>query len=718
MTIRLLFFVRNNLAKFSVLFLLFLSSNSYTQCAGTDTSVTICDVQHPSNQSINLFSLLGGGPTADGTWYDNSKPVGENVFNGIVNAQQLLNSGIYTYTYVQPSTSCTNNQATVTLKIGPYAGSPSPNISTCDDVESFNLFAAFDGTKLAPQQNGVWKNTSTGTVLSGNTINPKALGEGTYSYTYTIAAVDTCPAQSATVSITVFRKPKAGTPVPLVLCSTDAALNKNLNLNDWIVGEDSGGRWTDGSATGELTSAGDNRIDIENIYNSRGAGIYNFTYTVLSSSPICTDSRATVSIVIVEPLDFTGATLTVNSDICENQMTTATYSATLTRGPKAIPNGTYDVDYSINNGTTTRNITVRGTFTNGTFTFNVDRANLPAVGNYTFRITNISTIVNLGVCTNIIGTITDVLTIFPLPGINNGTLKIDPVCSGYNATVEISGNTNLANGNYRIVYSLSGDNVASNQPATFTAVNGVATFSIPGNLVTNAGTNTTFSIDNISNLTTGCFNTTTLSKVFTVNVSPDVSGITVSIANECLEGDTVVEMDGLGDLEEITIDYSLTGVNSASNETASVTVKDGKASYIIPATSLANTGTTTFTLNSLTVNSSSCGEAVVDNNTTSFTLDNCNVFIPDGFSPNGDTVNDTFKIPQIEFLYPNFSLEIYNRYGNLLFKGNKNKTEWNGRNSDYKIGIDGVAPNGVYFYILHFNKGNKKPIQGTLYLNR
>ena len=695
-----------------------MSSNSYSQCAGGDANLTICNVQDPANQIINLFSLLTGSPTTGGTWIDNSKPVGENVFNGVVNAQLLRNSGVYTYTYVQPPSSCTISQATVTLRIGPYTGSPSPNVSTCDDVESFNLFSAFDGTKLAPQQNGTWKNNATNAVLAGSTINPKALGEGTYTYTYTIAAVDTCPAQSATVSITVFRKPISGTPAPLILCSTDAALYKNLNLNDRLSGEDAGGRWTDVSGTNQITSTGDNRIDVENIYNTLGAGIYSFVYTVLSSNPICINSQSTVQVVIVEPLDFTGATLVVNSDICENQMTTATYSATLTRGPKAIPNGTYDVDYSINNGTTTRNFTVRGTFNNGVFVFNVDRANLPAVGNYTFRITNISTIVNLGVCTNIIGTITDVLTIFPLPGINSGTLKIDPVCSGYDATVEISGNTNLANGNYRIVYSLSGDNVASNQPATFTAVNGVATFSIPGNLVTNAGTNTTFSIDNITNLTTGCFNTATLSKVFTVNVSPDVSGITVSIANECLEGDTVVEMDGLGDLEEITIDYSLTGVNSASNETASITVNDGKASYIIPATSLVNTGTTTFTLNAVTVNSSSCGEAVVDNNTASFTLDNCNVFIPDGFSPNGDTVNDTFKIPQIEFLYPNFSLEIYNRYGNLLFKGNKNKTEWNGRNSDYKIGIDGVAPNGVYFYILHFNKGNKKPIQGTLYLNR
>ena len=103
-------------------------------------------------------------------------------------------------------------------------------------------------------------------------------------------------------------------------------------------------------------------------------------------------------------------------------------------------------------------------------------------------------------------------------------------------------------------------------------------------------------------------------------------------------------------------------------------------------------------------------------------LSNCEVtddfFIPDGFSPNGDTVNDTFRIPKIQFIYPDFTLDIYNRYGNLLFKGNRDKPEWDGRNSDYKIGIDGMAPNGVYFYILHLNKGNKKPIQGRLYLNR
>jgi gliding motility-associated-like protein len=93
-------------------------------------------------------------------------------------------------------------------------------------------------------------------------------------------------------------------------------------------------------------------------------------------------------------------------------------------------------------------------------------------------------------------------------------------------------------------------------------------------------------------------------------------------------------------------------------------------------------------------------------------------FIPDGFSPNGDNVNDTFKILKIDFLYPDYTLEIYNRYGNVLFKGNKNKPDWDGRNSQGGGLGDGIAPNGVYFYVIHFNKDNKPPQQGRLYLNR
>ena len=98
-------------------------------------------------------------------------------------------------------------------------------------------------------------------------------------------------------------------------------------------------------------------------------------------------------------------------------------------------------------------------------------------------------------------------------------------------------------------------------------------------------------------------------------------------------------------------------------------------------------------------------------------LSNCDpeaydFFIPDGFSPNGDGRNDTFFVPNIETIYPDFTLEILNRYGSSLFKGNQHSPSWDGRNQG------GIAPNGVYFYIIKFNKDGRKAEQGRLYLNR
>ena len=98
-------------------------------------------------------------------------------------------------------------------------------------------------------------------------------------------------------------------------------------------------------------------------------------------------------------------------------------------------------------------------------------------------------------------------------------------------------------------------------------------------------------------------------------------------------------------------------------------------------------------------------------------LSNCepneyDFFIPDGFSPNADNRNETFFIPNIETIFPDYTIEILNRYGTTLFKGDKNKPAWDGSHGS------SMAPNGVYFYIINYNKGNSEPIQGRLYLNR
>jgi gliding motility-associated-like protein len=73
----------------------------------------------------------------------------------------------------------------------------------------------------------------------------------------------------------------------------------------------------------------------------------------------------------------------------------------------------------------------------------------------------------------------------------------------------------------------------------------------------------------------------------------------------------------------------------------------------------------------------------------------------------------------LALLYPNFKLEIYNRYGSLIYTGNKNKPNWDGTATDSGVAIgNNLLPTGVYFYILYFNDGTRKDIQGRVYLNR
>ena len=84
-----------------------------------------------------------------------------------------------------------------------------------------------------------------------------------------------------------------------------------------------------------------------------------------------------------------------------------------------------------------------------------------------------------------------------------------------------------------------------------------------------------------------------------------------------------------------------------------------------------------------------------------------------------DGINDEFVIKDIGLRYPNFKIEIYNRYGNLVFEGDKNTANWNGTTTatGFNFGST-ILPSGVYFFILNYNDGVKSPVQGRLYLNR
>jgi uncharacterized repeat protein (TIGR01451 family)/gliding motility-associated-like protein len=98
--------------------------------------------------------------------------------------------------------------------------------------------------------------------------------------------------------------------------------------------------------------------------------------------------------------------------------------------------------------------------------------------------------------------------------------------------------------------------------------------------------------------------------------------------------------------------------------------------------------------------------------------------IPEGFTPNGDGINDVLEIKHLQVLYPNFSMEIVNRYGNLVYKyehnGDKFKTPlwWDGYSTG-KLNVSGeVLPAGTYFYTIYFNNAERKPQTGWIYLKK
>ncbi len=861
-------------------FLLFLFLPNYTsgQCAGEDSAISICDYANPLNQSVDLFSLLNGTPNIGGTWTDNFFTGALNTTTGVLNVWNINFSGIYTFTYTVNSISgCTDNSATITVTIGGYSGVTSPDASACSDDEEVNLFQFFDGSMPNPHLNGYWTDDSGSGALTDNIFNAKEAGIGVYFFTYVMPGIGSCPTMSSTAMVTVYRVPFPGIPARLLICdNTDFSQLTNVNLLDLLAGPDPNGRWSE-DGTSELLNPFDSFIDIQNIFNTFGVGKYYFTYTVFPTNPVCEKKSATIEIVIEHLLDFTGATFVVNSDICEDEIATTTYTAVLNEGFLPIPDGTYKLEYTITGHTGI--LVATANFLNGVLTFPIDANYFSAVGAFTVRITEIWDVTSERACDNIID-VADVLNIYPLPRIDAATLTIAPVCQNSDVTVLFSGTSNLTDGSYEIIFNLIGSNILTAQVITVSVLDGLFDFTIAAAVLPNFG-NTTIRITRIKNLQTGCENVSTLSKVFVINGTPNIVNFSITVNDVCKNQPVLVALSGLNVLSSITINYNLTGANTATNQTAQLTVNSGNSNFEIPSTLLSNLGATTIAITDLINNVSLCGVSLA-NATTSFSINDipapptvtdvafcktenatvanlipnesqfdwydsetattplnsnallfsgsyfvaennaagcssdrstvmvtinelavptlnpegqnfCGVtnptlqdltnnatatndiiwydvpmvgnplpnsqllqdgltyygfsfsdatqcysenglsvvvsllacdevvydfFVPDGFSPNGDAANDTFRIPGIEFLYPDYELEIYSRYGTLLFKGNNNRPQWDGKSNQEANSIDGIASNGIYFYILYFNKNNRQPQQGRLYLNR
>jgi gliding motility-associated-like protein len=90
------------------------------------------------------------------------------------------------------------------------------------------------------------------------------------------------------------------------------------------------------------------------------------------------------------------------------------------------------------------------------------------------------------------------------------------------------------------------------------------------------------------------------------------------------------------------------------------------------------------------------------------------VKIPQGFSPNGDGINDNFVIEGAEKYI--VTLRIFNRWNNKVYESTHYQNDWDG-SSNVGLYVSNLLPGGTYFYTVDFNNG-EKPKVGYLTLKR
>ncbi len=93
------------------------------------------------------------------------------------------------------------------------------------------------------------------------------------------------------------------------------------------------------------------------------------------------------------------------------------------------------------------------------------------------------------------------------------------------------------------------------------------------------------------------------------------------------------------------------------------------------------------------------------------TFENCDITIPTAFTPDNDLINDVWQIIDLDEVYTNNVVYIYNRWGGLLFQsepGAYNQKPWDGTYNDEPL------PVGSYYFIIDFNEEGVNPQKGII----
>lgn len=82
-----------------------------------------------------------------------------------------------------------------------------------------------------------------------------------------------------------------------------------------------------------------------------------------------------------------------------------------------------------------------------------------------------------------------------------------------------------------------------------------------------------------------------------------------------------------------------------------------------------------------------------------------------------DDKNDFFEVTGVESCGFTVEVQIYNRWGALIYESSNYQGEWNGQTSKASIGSSNYVPTGTYYYIVNLKNSGLKPFAGPIYVS-
>ena len=89
--------------------------------------------------------------------------------------------------------------------------------------------------------------------------------------------------------------------------------------------------------------------------------------------------------------------------------------------------------------------------------------------------------------------------------------------------------------------------------------------------------------------------------------------------------------------------------------------------------------------------------------------------VPNGVSANGDGLNDFLTIENLQY-FPENKLQIYNRWGDLVYQAQPYENDWEGTSNVSGLGSDQLV-GGTYFFVLQLDE-NSDPLKGYIELKK